>query len=135
MRNLRNIAVVALPDGRGELYPFRFERTNHAGKIFNIHGYEFEIDEENRVSIPVEIMTELGFLRKDGKRAFVIVPAAVHIKGELTLGGIVYDTEYTRKYLEDAPNGGQLPQIAFKPSRKEKYSRLMPTDSDDWQSW
>lgn len=135
MRILRNIAVVARDDGIGELFPFKFERTNHAGEIFNISGYKFRIDEHNKVTIPAKIMQELGFVRKDGRYAFDLVPAAVHIKGKLTLGGFVYDTPTIRKHLEDAPNGGQLPQTAFRPSLKEEYKRLKPTDSDDWQSW
>lgn len=133
--NLRNIAVVAQKDGRAEVFPFKHQHRDHAGEIFNIGGYEFKVDEENRVTIPAEIMRELGFLRKDGKRAFVIVPAAVHIKGELTLGGIVCDTPTIQEHLEDVYNGGQLPQSAFRPSLKEKFKRLNPTDSEDWQSW
>lgn len=135
MRNLRNIAVVAQDDGRGELFPFKLARTDHAGELFYISGYTFKIDAENRVTIPAEIMEKLGFVRKDGKRAFDIVPAAVHIKGKLTHGGFIYDSPTIRESLEDAPNGGQLPQSALRPSLKEKFSRLRPSDSDDWQSW
>lgn len=133
---MRNIVVVARDDGRGELYPFKFQHKNHVGEIFKIADYVFEVGEQNRVTIPAEIMNEFGFVRKDGKRAFVIVPHAVTVDGDIVPFGEIHHSKNIEMYLEDAPNGGQLPEEAFRPELMDEYERINPTDLEDYNlSW
>lgn len=129
---MRNIAVVARDDGRGEVYPFKFTKQDYADSIFKIGEYEFKVDEKNRVTIPAAIMEELGYLRKDGKRAIVIGPTFITVDGKLVTFGQLHYSKNIEKYLQDAPNGGQLPEEAFRPELLDDYHRIIPQDVEDY---
>lgn len=130
---MRNIAVVADADGRGVVFPFKYSSNKHVGELFFINNHGFEIEKSNKITIPRKYMAEWGYLRQDGKRAFVIVPTGVHDKyGELHLGGEIHKSESINKELEKVHNGGQLPNVAFMPRLKEKYEYINPEPLEEY---
>lgn len=131
---MRNIAVVADAEGRGYVNPFKHSHIKHTGELFYIANHPFEIGKDNTFTIPAEIMNELGYLRKDGKRAFVIVPTGRHdAYGNLHIGGEIQKSPSIERELEKVYNGGQLPNTAFRPSDKEKYGYINPESIPEYE--
>lgn len=130
---MRNIAVVARDDGRGEVYPFKYlSKKSYEGETFLIGEYKFEVDNKNRVIIPAEIMNELGYLLKNGKRAINISPEFITVDGDIVMFGQIHRSKIIEKYLQDAYNGGQLPEEVYRPELMDEYERVIPTDVEDY---
>lgn len=130
---MNNFAIVSDMEGVAKLFlsSFADNMEDLSGHPFFIGGYELKIGNENVVTIPAEIMKEIGYHRKDGRYAVPFRISYRHVNKVKAVGANIIRGEHLGKYLEVVRNGKHLPREAFV-ENPEELEVLHPVDIPEW---
>lgn len=111
---MTNFGVVSDMAGVGKILLSKYMKTPEdlSGHTFYIRNHSLTIGKENVVTIPAEIMHEIGHLRKDGRYAVGVQLSFRHVDKKKVAGGGVIKAPHIGYYLEEAVDGKPLPKAA-----------------------
>lgn len=126
---MNNFSVLSDTDGVAKLRlsTYSDKMEDLSGHTFYLNNHMLTIGDGNIITIPTEIMQEVGHYRGDGRYAFGIQISFRYVKGKKVVGGGVIKTPNIGKYLEDIPDATHLPKAALVEDT-ENSEVLVPAD-------
>lgn len=127
---MNNFSVVSDTDGVAKLRLSTYSKDieDLSGHTFYIgEKYQLIIGDGNIITIPAEIMQDIGHHRGDGRYAIGVQISFRHVNKKKVVGGGVYKTPNIGKYLEDIPDATHLPKGALTDD-PENSTVLVPAD-------
>lgn len=132
--NIINRVIVSdLRTGEGvlELNKILANPVDLAGHTFYTDDNELTIGKGNIVTIPEELMEEIGYLREDGRYAVPLYINFRHVDGKLAVGGGLIKGPKLGNHLEHIQDGKSLPREAIIEDY-ENLEVLHPADIPEW---
>lgn len=102
-----------------------------SGHTFYVDNHELIIGAGNVVTIPRELMEEIGYEREDGFYALPIYINFRHVNGKKVVGGGIIKGPKLGKHLENIKDGKTLPREAVIEDY-ENLEVLVPADIPEW---
>lgn len=102
-----------------------------SGHMCFLDNRQLTIGKGNVVTVPQEIMAEIGYLRKDGRYAVPLYINFRHVDGELAVGGGLIRGPKLGQHLERMQDGKPLSREAIIEDY-ENLEVLQPADIPEW---
>lgn len=102
-----------------------------SGHMCFVDNRELTIGKGNIVTIPEELMEEIGYLREDGRYAVPLYINFRHVDGKLAVGGGLIRGPGLGPYLERIQDGKPLSRAAIIED-PESLEVLQPADIPEW---